>query len=180
MKMKTRHVIFVILALFFLSSSLLAHTFYKWVDEKGAVNYTDDYNNIPPAYRGRAEIEWVHEEGPIPPIQKMTPQRGEATRRDIYGLGEAYWRGKVRPWKEFLKAAEANYEKAHEKFMEKAMELSARRFGSRTQFLMKTKELDRLKVEMIKHADQVSEAKEALEKISEEAEEAKADPEWLK
>ena len=47
--MKTRHVIFVILAVFFLSSSLLAHTFYKWVDEKGVVNYADDYNNIPHA-----------------------------------------------------------------------------------------------------------------------------------
>ena len=180
MKMKTRHVIFVILAVFFLSSSLLAHTFYKWVDEKGAVNYTDDYNNIPPAYRGRAEIEWVHEEGPIPPIQKMTPQRGEATRRDIYGQDETYWKGRVRPWKEFLKTAEANYESAHGKFMEKAMQLSARRFGSRTQYRMNIKELDRLKEEMIKYADQVGEAKEALEKISKEAEEAKADSEWLK
>ena len=178
--MKTRHVIFVILALFFLSSSLLAHTFYKWVDEKGAVNYTDDYNIIPPAYRGRAEIEWVHEEGPIPPIQKMTPQRGEATRKDIYGQDEAYWKGKVRPWKAFLKVAETNYESAHGKFMEKAMELSSRRFGSRTQYKMKIIELDGLKKELVKYADQIGEAKEALEKISKEAEEAKATPEWLK
>ena len=177
--MKTRHVIFVILAVFFLSSSLLAHTFYKWVDEKGAVNYTDDYNNIPPTYRGRAEIEWVHEEGTIPSIQKMTPKE-EKQQGDISGLSEGYWRDKVRPWKEFLKAAEVNYEKAHEKFMEKAMELSAMRYGPRTQFLIKTKELDSLKVEMIKYADQISEAKEALEKISKEAEEVKADPEWLK
>ena len=79
--MKTRHVIFVMVAVFFLSSSLLAHTFYKWVDERGAVNYTDDYNNIPPAYRDRAEIEWVHEEGPLPPIQKITPQRGEENKK---------------------------------------------------------------------------------------------------
>ena len=178
--MRTRHVIFVILAVFLLSSSLLAHTFYKWVDEKGAVNYTDDYNNIPPAYRGRAEIEWVHEEGPIPPIQKMTPQRGEATTRDIYGQDETYWKGRVRPWKEFLKTAETNYESAHGKFMEKAMELSSRRFGTRTQYRMDIKELDRLKEEMIKYADQVGEAKEALGKISKEAEEAKANPEWLK
>lgn len=54
-------------------------------------------------------------------MQKMTPQKEEETRRDIYSQGEAYWKGKVRPWKEFLKTAEANYEKAHKKFMEKAM-----------------------------------------------------------
>ena len=30
-----------------ITSTIQAHTFYKWVDEKGIVNYTDDYNNIP-------------------------------------------------------------------------------------------------------------------------------------
>ena len=79
-----------------------------------------------------------------------------------------------------MKTAEANYERVHQKFMEKAMELSARRFGSRTQYKMNIIELDRLKKEMIKYADQVGEAREAFEKISKEAREAKADPEWLK
>jgi len=97
--MKTRPMVFLMLAFFFLSPSLQAHTFYKWVDEKGVVNYTDDYNRIPPAYRDRVEIEWVHEEGPTPPIQKIAPQKREETRTDIYGQDEAYWRGKVRPWK---------------------------------------------------------------------------------
>ena len=163
-----------------MTSTLQADTFYKWVDEKGVVNYADDYNNIPPAYRGRVEIEWVHEEGPAPPIQKMAPQRQGETRRDIYGQDEAYWKARVRPWKEFLKTAEANYEKTHQKFMEKAMELSARRFGSRTQYKMNIIELDALKDEMVKYADQIGEAKEALEKISKEAREAKANPDWLK
>jgi len=158
-----------------------AHTFYKWVDEKGIVNYTDDYNSIPSAYRNRVEIEWIHEEGSTPPIQKMAPQRQGETRRDIYGQDEAYWKARVRPWKEFLKTAEANYERAHERFMEKAMEFSQKRFGSwsRTQYKLNIIELDRLKEEMIKHADQIAEAKEALEKISKEAQEEKANPDWL-
>jgi len=172
--------IFLILLLFI--SPANAHTFYKWVDEKGIVNYTDDYSNIPPAYRNRVEIEWVHEEGPLPPVQKMTPQKREEAKTDIYGLGETYWRGKVRPWKEFLKTAEANYEKAHQRFMEKAMEFSQKRFGSwsRTQYKMNIIELDRLKEEMVKYADQIAEGREALEKISREAGEARANPEWLK
>lgn len=165
-----------------LTSTLQAHTFYKWVDEKGVVNFTDDYDNIPRAYRDRVEIEYVHEEGPTPPIQKMTPQKREETKTDIYGQQEAYWRGKVRPWKEFLKTAEANYERAHEKFMGKAMEFSRGRFGtwSRTQYKMNIIELDKLKEEMIKHADQIAEAREAMEKISKEAKEEKANPDWLK
>ena len=66
--------------------------------------------------------------------------------------------------------------------MEKAMEFSRKRFGSwsKTQYKLNIIELDRLKEEMVKHADQIAEAKEALEKISKEAREAKANPDWLK
>lgn len=181
MAINTRKIlIFLILLVFTLSAH--AHTFYKWVDEKGTVNYTDDYNSIPPSYRGQVEIEWVHEESSAPPMQKITPQQREGARRDIYGQGEAYWRGRVRPWKEFLKTAEANYQIAHDKFMGKAMEFSRKRFGSwsKTQYKFNIIELDRLKEEMIKYADQIAEAKEAMEKISKEAIEAKANPDWLK
>lgn len=172
----------LVLAMLFLTSTLQAHTFYKWVDEKGVVNYTDDYNAIPSGYRNRVEIEWVHDEWPLPPVQRMTPPRREEAKTDIYGLGEAYWREKIRPWKEFLKTAEANYEKAHQRFLEKAMDFSQKRFGSwsRTQYKMNIIELDRLKGEMIKYADQVAEAREGMEKILKEAQEAKADPDWLK
>jgi len=175
-----RKMLILFILLIFISPAY-AHTFYKWVDEKGIVNYTDDYNNIPSPYRNGVEIEYVHEESPLPPVQKMTPQKREESRTDIYGQDEAYWRGKVRPWKEFLKAAEPNYEKAHQKFMGKAMEFSQKRFGSwsKTQYKMNIIELDRLKEEMIKYADQIAEANEALEKISKEAREAKSDPEWL-
>ena len=170
----------ILLILLIFVSPAYAHTFYKWVDEKGIVNYTDDYNNIPSAYRDRVEIEYVHEESPSPPIQKIASQKREEARTDIYGQNEAYWRGKVRPWKEFLKAAEANYERVHRKFMEKAEELSARRFGSRTQYKTNIIELDRLKEEMFKYGDQIAEANEALEKISKEAQESKANLDWLK
>ena len=170
----------ILLILLVFAVPAYAHTFYKWVDEKGIVNYTDDYNNIPSAYRDRVEIQWVHEQGPSPPIQKIAPQKGEETRTDIYGQDEAYWRIKVRPWKEFLKTAEENYDRTHEKFMEKAMELSRMRFGSRTQYKMKIIELDNAKEEMVKYADQIAEVKEGLEKILKEAQEVKANPDWVR
>jgi hypothetical protein len=64
--------------------------------------------------------------------------------------------------------------------MEKAEELSARRFGSRTQYKTNIIELDRLKEEMFKYGGQIAEANEALEKILKEAQEAKANPDWLR
>lgn len=60
-----------------------------------------------------------------------------------------------------MKVAEANYDKAHERFMEKAMELSARKFESRTQYKTKIIELDNPKEEMIKYADQIAQVKES-------------------
>jgi hypothetical protein len=175
-----RHIpIFLILLMF--SSIAHASTFYKWVDEKGTVNITDDYDNIPSKHRGRVEIEWFQEESAAPPIQKIAPEKKEEAKADIYGLGEAYWRDRIRPWKEFLKAAEANYEKARQRFIQKAMDFSEMRFGSwsRTQYKMHIIELDKLKEEMVKYADQAAEAREGMEKISKEAKEARADPDWL-
>jgi hypothetical protein len=44
----------VALFVFFFSSSASA-AIYKWVDDKGVVNFSDDYSNVAPAYRGRVE-----------------------------------------------------------------------------------------------------------------------------
>jgi chorismate mutase len=63
--------------------------------------------------------------------------------------------------------------------MESADVLSQRRYGSRTQVKMNIIELDRLNMERMGYGAQIEEAKERLEKISKEAREAKADPEWL-
>lgn len=176
-----RQMIILLILLLFVSPAY-AHTFYKWVDEKGTVNITDDYDNIPSKYRERVEIEWFQEESAAPSIQKITPDKEEEAKVDSYGMGEAYWRDRIRPWKEFLKTAEANYEKAHKRFIEKATDFSEMRFGSwsRTQYKMHIIELDKLKGERDKYADQVAEAKEGMEKISKEAKEARADPDWLR
>jgi hypothetical protein len=169
------------LILLVFTSAAYAATTYKWMDKEGVVNYTDDYNKIPFEYRDQVEKE-VREDAPKaePPNSSQTPPRKvEEVRTDIYGRGEVWWKEKVRPWKGKLKEATANHERIHEKFMKKAEELSARRYGSPTQYKMNIIELDRLKEEMIKYADQIAGAKEMLEKLSKEAKEAKADPEWL-
>ena len=78
-----------------------------------------------------------------------------------------------------VKEAEANYEKAHKKFVESAEELSRRRCGSPTQYKFNIIELDRRRGQRVKYESQITQAKEMLEKISKEAREAGANPEWL-
>jgi hypothetical protein len=40
-----------ILSFIFIFASSASATVYKWVDERGVVNFTDDYSNVPPSYR---------------------------------------------------------------------------------------------------------------------------------
>jgi len=42
----------LILSFLFIFALSASATVYKWVDERGVVNFTDDYNNVPPSYRG--------------------------------------------------------------------------------------------------------------------------------
>ena len=166
--------------LIFISPAYAATT-YKWIDEKGVVGFTDDFSIIPPAYRDQVSAE-VMEETPsagIAASPQATPQKIEEGKTGIYGLDETYWRERVRPWKDQLQEATENYERVHKTFMESADVLSQRRYGSRTQVKMNIIELDRLNMERMGYGAQIEEAKERLEKISKEAQEAKADPEWL-
>jgi hypothetical protein len=175
-----KHFIILLILLIF-ASPTFGSTVYKWIDKEGVVNFTDDIENVPPAYRGRVEVikEEVEKEVNVPSRQAALPKQ-EETKTDIYGRGESWWRDRVRPWKDRLKETDANFERAHKNFMEKAEELSTRRFGSPTQYKTNIIELDRTKEEMLKYGDQVAEVKEMLEKLSKEAEESKASPDWLK
>jgi len=170
-----------LLILLTFSSPTYATTAYKWVDQKGVVNFTDNYTNVPAEYRDWVETE-ILEDTPtvraLVPSQAFPRDKEEATA-DIYGLDENWWKGRVRPWKERLKEATENYERTHKRFIESAEELSQKRYGSRTQYKMNIIKLDRLKEEKLKYEAQIAEAREILEKISREAKESKANPEWV-
>jgi len=165
----------------FLVSGINAATIYKWVDEKGVIHFTDEYENVPAAYRDQAKKETVEDSPKVAtPPPSRAPSRKEEVSAGPLGQNEAYWRDKVRPWKEKLAEAETKSENANAKYMEKSEQLSQRRFGSRTQYKMDIIELDRLNVERKKYGTEMNEANEMLKKISREAEEAGANPEWLK
>jgi hypothetical protein len=173
--------ILILLILLMFSSPGYAMTAYKWVDEKGVLGFTDDLGIVPPEYRDQVSIE-VTEETPsvrVSASPQAAPLKIEEAKTDIYGLGETYWRERIRPWKDQLKEATENYERVHKKFIESAEELSQRRYGSRTQVKMNIIELDRLNMDRMGYEAQIEEAKEKLAKISNEAKESGADPEWI-
>jgi hypothetical protein len=175
-----KFLIFLILLGFTIPAN--AAPIYKWVDEKGVVNFTDDYSNVPSSYRDRVEIRDYLTEGVAPSYTLNNPsQRRAEAETDIYGRDETWWKGKVRPWKEQLKEASENYERVQKKYMTQAQGLSPYNFGkmSLTQYQMLTSRLEILNKEMEAYQGQISEAEEMLSKLSLEAKETKADPAWL-
>ena len=176
-----KKVLILSIFLIFISPAYAA-TIYKWVDKEGVVNFTDDYNKAPSEYRDRIETEI---RGDTPKVETLAPpqtplQKGEEIKSDLYGRDEAWWQDKVRSWKDRIKAATASYESINKKFMEKEGELSRIKYGSKSRHRIIIQELDRLKEEMMKYKVQITEANEMLKKLSKEADESRANPDWLK
>jgi hypothetical protein len=173
--------IFLILVILIFTSSLQAGTIYKWVDKEGVIHFTDDLTQVPPSYREQVETEESKDvKGEVaPPAPQAVPRESkeEETTTDIYGRDEDWWRDQVRPWKERLKEANENLEEARKKFTEKTEELSQKNLGSRARYKV---ESDKFKEEKAKYEAQIAEANEMLRKLSKEAAESKANPDWLK
>jgi tetratricopeptide (TPR) repeat protein len=101
---------------------------------------------------------------------------------DIYGRDGAWWRSKVFDQREQLKKAVEDYKKAYEDYSEHVERLNPSRFGrlSLTQYQMFSCRLDILSKEMTRLQVRITEANELLKRLLKEAEESKANPEWLK
>jgi len=180
-----RRMIYIFVLLIFISL-VYAQTVYKWTDEKGVIHFSDDLDGVPPAYRDRVEVEkWegIRKPEASSPAPSGTPLRDrEEGTTDIYGQNQAYWEGRVRPWKEQLQEATENYERVRGEYMKRAEGLDPSNFGkmSLTQYQMLSSTLKVLNGEMATYQAQMDEAKRMLDKIAREAEEAKADPEWVR
>ena len=170
----------LILLLLVLPSMSHAADMYKWVDKNGSVNFTDDLSKVPPEYRDQVKTEKVTD-----PQKTQTPtpspasgQKTEGEKRDAKGMGEEYWRERVRPWKKQLKQAQEDYKNTNIK-IDDALEVVKGRFLSKTQYNFKRQEVDRLMEERKVYEAKIKEAEAMLAKIGKEAEEAKANPAWL-
>jgi hypothetical protein len=178
---RTKSLPILLILLMFISPAYAA-TIYKWVDEKGVINFTDDYTRVPPAFRDRVKTEeYGQQEGNAAPAQRTVATAKEEVRTDVYGRDKSWWREKVYPWKEELKEATENYENAQKEYMEQAEGVGSYNFGkmSLTQYQMLSSRLEILTKEMDTYQGQMAEAKGMLAKLSKEAKETGADPAWL-
>jgi hypothetical protein len=153
-----------------------AAVIYKWVDKNGSVNFTDDISKVPPEYRDQIQTEETKE---TPSPAPASIQKTGEEKRDAHGRGEEYWRETARPWQKQLKQAQEDYKNTNMK-IDDALEVVKGRFLSKTQYNFKRQEVDRLMEERKVYEARIEEANKMLAKIGKEAEEAKADPAWLK
>ena len=172
--------LFLLLLLFFFSPAYAA-TIYRWVDGKGSVHFADDYTLVPPQYRDQVKTEEMEDSQQTGTPLPVSPpsQKSDEVKRDAYGMGEDYWRDRVRPLQNQLKEAQANIQSVDAKIKGLSDGISGR-FLSSTQRNMYTSELQSLNGESARYEAQANEATEMLNKIAREAEEQKADPAWLK
>jgi len=149
----------ILLILFVFTVPAYSSTVYKWVDEKGVVNFTDEYRNVSPAFRNRVETEEYLEREP----PSTTPIEEEA-KTDA--RGQDYW--KIQ-----LEEATANYEKAREELLNQGEMLVWHRYGSKTQYQMFTEALPGMSERLEAYREQMIEAKVMSDKFTKEPQETK-------
>ena len=168
--------VLILLILLTFASPSYAATAYKWVNKQGVVNFTDDYSNVPPEYRGQVSTEVMEETPPVgvPTSGQATPPKIEVAKTDTYGSVEPNWMEKVRFWKEQLSEATENYENVYKEFMGQAESLVRVRFGSKTQYKMGSYALRALTRQLEEYRAKIVKAEKMLDELSKETEEAKA------
>ena len=80
---------FLFILFIFIFASSASAAVYKWVDERGVVNFADDYSKVPPDYRNKVEEVSIAKMGPSTPSQtspgniKVGAQSGKTQRRHL-------------------------------------------------------------------------------------------------
>jgi len=174
----------LILSFILVNYNIIANAqIFKWVDEKGVVNYTDDYSNIPKKYI--KNVEKIDVSINNSEINKDKQFSGESKKKnfeqykDTLGRGEDYWRNRVNELRnriikvqETIEFLRGKYNKLTEKYNESKSSIEKANLR---------RQRDSVKDEMEKYKKELEEVRITLDqKIPEEAELYKAKPEWIK
>lgn len=172
--------IILILSLSFFISAPLSAQIYRWVDDRGAVYFTDDITKIPEKYRPRVERIGVSEEKLEIKIEgEASIKKKEDIYKDQLGRGEEYWKDRVEEWRKRLKTAQERMESARVKYNELTERFNDSRSSVERNQLRRERDLVKQEIDQCRL--QIEEARTMLDKkIPEEAELYKAKPEWIK
>ena len=171
----------ILLILLFLSAAELSFAeAYKWVDEKGVFHFTDDIMQIPEKYRLTVEKIGLPQEKVETKVEgKSSPKGKEDSFKDRFGRGEEFWRAHAENWRKKFRTSQERLDNLRIKYNELTEKFNDSKSSIERANLRK--ERDQIKNEIDQCKNQIEEAKDMLEKkIPEEAELAKAKPEWIK
>lgn len=181
---------FLLIALGISSSIAMGQEIYRWVDEKGTVHFSDDFNLVPEKYRDQIQRRKPPEKpSPLPsPARPPTGQgatepTAESTsqKKDLLGRGEEWWRAKMKEWNDKLQNAQKNYDLIYHDLRQKEKELADAKFKPDSLKRKLRAELKELEEKVKEREKERDEAKNMLEKVlPKQALEDRADPAWLK
>ena len=183
--------LFLCLLSVFSLSPVKGQEIYRWVDEKGTIHYADDLTLVPERYREYVQKRKPQQESspspsihpsPGPPGTEERPSSEPSSdRRDRLGRDEQWWRAKVKEWEDKFQNAQNNYDKTYQAWKSKEKELEDSKFKPNSLKRKIRAEIKDLEEKTKALEKEVNEAREMLEKVlPREAEENRADPDWLK
>jgi uncharacterized protein YukE len=70
----------IILAILVMFAAPAAAVTYKWVDDQGTVNFTEDLGSVPPKYRKKARVVGAEEEA-APPATRETKEEAKPAEK---------------------------------------------------------------------------------------------------
>lgn len=170
-----------------LTLTAISQEIYQWVDDKGTVHFVDDPTLVPEKYRDQVQKKKVPKESPpapapVPQAEKMKPEsQSSSIQRDRFGRGEEWWRQEMKQWEDKLKTAQTNYEKANQAWKAKEKELEDSKFKPESLKRRLKAEINELEEKTKGWEKEVKEATDMVQKVlPSQAEEDRADPNWLK
>jgi predicted nucleic acid-binding Zn-ribbon protein len=178
----------ILIGLIFYCAVSRGQEVYQWMDEKGTLHFADDLSLVPEKYRNQVQKKKTS----IEPTPLLSPQvtteedlekepKSAPERRDLMGRGEDWWKARAKEWNEKLLNANKNYETAHAAWKAKEKELEESKFKPKSLQRKLKSEMKALEEKANDWKKQMEQAKNMLEKgLPKEAEEFKADPDWIK
>jgi hypothetical protein len=174
--------ILVILAVLVLTSTGTAGEYFKWVDERGVVHFTNIPSSVPEEYKDEAEHRVMPTEKEAPSVSTresaVATEQPTEERKDRFGRGRDFWVNWTNEAKRRLVRAQNDYNRLVVEYKQTMRDLdNAVSTAQRNEYKNKR---DSLRVDMGRRREDVRKAKEELEiKIPQAAAMAGAPAEWV-
>jgi len=171
--------ILVIIAVLIFASTGMAGEYFKWIDERGVVHFTNIPSSVPQEYKDKAERRVMPTESEKSTESTQEAKQGTEESRDRYGRGRDYWLQRTNVAKGNLYRAQSEYERLRSEYRDL---LDA---YDKTTSLAKRdeykKQMESVQNEMRRRSEDIFAAREMLEKtLPDDAASAGAPLEWVR